>query len=159
MFRALALLCISLALAGCSGVRAPEQLSGLWSSGEAACEAGVGVRFGADAIQAVYDRRTETLFDHPRYAVEGNGSETRIRITYDLPHMAGGVRAAGARGVLVLMRRDDGGIEPASHQIYDPRTGTVRVRVLNDPVQDLLTLQPCGGASPWRSDLRGRTRA
>ena len=156
MFRVVAPFCILLALAGCSGARAPEQLSGLWSSGQAACEAGVGVRFGANAIEAVYDQRAVALFKHPRYRLERSGGEPRIRITYDLPYLPGGVRSAGAHGVVILVRRDDGGIEPASHQMVDPRTGAVRVRVQNDPVRDLLSLQPCG-PSPWRSELRGRT--
>lgn len=155
MFRALVLLGLALAAAGCGSARTPEQLSGLWSAGPAACEAGVGVRFGAGAIEAVYDRRTEVLFAHPRYELQHGQAETRIRITYDLPRVAGGVRIAGAHGVLVLSRRADGGIAPVSHHLVDGRTGAVRVRMQDDPAQDLLTLQPCG-PSPWRERLRGR---
>ncbi len=150
------LLGLALASAGCGGTRAPAELAGLWSAGPAACEAGVGVRFRADEIQVVYDRQTETLFARPRYHVEEAGDQFRIRIVYDLPRLAGGASSAGAHGVVVLARRPDGGIAPAAHNLVDTRTGAVRLRVLDDPVRDLLTLEPCG-PSPWREEgLRGR---
>lgn len=148
-----ALLC--LALAGCAGARPPEELAGLWSAGSAACTAGVGVRFRGDAIQAVYDRQVETLFAEPRYEVEDRGEHFRVRITYDLPSIAGGVRAAGARGELVLARQPNGGLAPAAHALIDTRTGTTRLRIAGDPVATLMTLEPCG-PHPWREGLRGR---
>ena len=62
---------------------------------------------------------------------------------------------AGAHGVLVLARQDDGGIAPVAHTLIDGLTGSARVRITNDPTAALLTLEPCG-AHPWREDLRGR---
>lgn len=153
------LLGLVLVSAGCGGSRAPAELSGLWSAGPAACEAGVGVRFRGDAIQVVYDRQSETLFARPRYRIEEAEGQFRIRIIYDLPRLAGGARSAGAHGVVVLARQPDGGIAPAAHNLVDARTGAVRLRVLDDPVTDLLTLEPCG-PSPWREEnLRGRLRS
>lgn len=146
-----------LALAGCGEAAVPEQLSGLWSSGPAACEAGVGVRFADQAIEAVYDNRTETLFLRPRYTVEQDGRGVRIRIVYDLPTLPGGARSAGARGVVVLSQRRDGQIAPVSHQLIDGRTGAVRLRLQRDPASDLLRLRRCGPSVPlWEAGLRGR---
>lgn len=144
-------------LAGCSRAAAPPELSGLWSASQPACAAGVGVRFKADAIEAIYDHDRQTLFDHVTYRVERAGAAFRVRITYDLPRLAGGVHTAGAHGVIVLVRRG-GGIVPESHNLIDPRTGAVRVQLDNDPAQTLLTLEPCGG-HPWRNPLRGRSGA
>lgn len=150
-----ALLGLALAATGCGGSRAPEELSGLWSAGPAACEAGVGVRFDVSGINAVYDSQTETLFAHPRYDVLSRGGQFRVRIVYDLPHQIGGARAAGAYGVLVLAQRADGGIGLDAHNLIDPRTGAARLRMLNDPAAQLLALQPCG-PPPWGEGLRGR---
>lgn len=149
-----ALFGLALLAAGCGGARPPAELSGLWSAGPAACQAGVGLRFGARAIEAVYDDQTERLFRHPRYRVERTGEAFRVRIVYELPHMAGGVRSAGAYGVFVLARQPDGGIAPMSHNIVDSKTGAVRLRVADDPAVSLLTLTPCG-AHPWGESLRG----
>jgi hypothetical protein len=138
----------------CSGSRPPEELSGLWSAGQAACAAGVGVRFGADAIEAVYDEETSLLFNRPRYDVEEHGRAFRVRITYSL---AG--EPLGGRGVLVLARGADGGVAPISHTMIDGRTGAARQRIRNDPAVTALTLQPCGDQE-WRDDdLRGREDA
>ncbi len=151
---------LGLALAaGCNGAsRPPPELSGLWSAGQAACEAGVGIRFRADAIEAVYRDETETLFEHPRYRVESSGEVFRVRILYELPRITGGVRSAGAHGVVVLTRQEDGRLVPEAHNLVDPRTGAVRLRIDDDPGAQALTLEPCG-AHPWRGDLRGRTNA
>lgn len=146
------------ATAGCAGSSPPPELSGLWSAGSASCEAGVGVRFRADAVQAIYDRQTETLFADPHYTVESEGGSFRVRIVYDLPRIAGGARAVGAHGVLVLERQDDGGLAPAAHALVDGRTGATRLRIADDPVATLMTLTPCG-AHPWREGLRGRSGA
>ena len=146
---------LGLALAGCAGAPPPEELAGLWSAGPAACEAGVGVRFGADAIEAVYDREVETLFAHPRYELDRDSDVFRVRIVYDLPQLPGGAGAAGAHGVLVLARQPDGSIAPERHTLIDGRTGAARIRFVGDPVSVLLSLEPCG-AHPWREDLRGR---
>lgn len=152
-----AMLGLCLAAAGCGGSEPPPELSGLWSSGPAACSARVGVRFGADAIVVSYDRQEETLFARPRYQpMRGDDDVFRVRIEYDLPKLAGGAGASGARGVMVLARSETGGIAPVLHNLVDVRTGAARLRISDDPAVNALTLQPCG-PSPWREDLRGFT--
>jgi hypothetical protein len=154
----IAWLCLALA-AGCSGAsRPPPELSGLWSAGQAACEAGVGIRFLPDSIEAIYQDDTETLFDRPRYRVESSGEVFRVRILYELPRITGGVRTVGAHGVVVLSRRANGSLVPEAHNLIDPRTGAVRLRINEDPAAQALTLEPCG-AHPGRGDLRGRREA
>lgn len=143
--------------AACTGPRPPDELSGLWSAGEAACAAGVGVRFDNAAIAAVYDDETQVLFDRPRYDVEARGRSFRVRITYDLPPLAGAPRGVGGRGVLVLERKPDGGVAPVSHLLIDDRTGAARQRISNDPAVAALTLKPCGDQR-WQDDeLRDRS--
>ena len=140
---------------GCGAAAAPPQeLNGLWSAGDAACAAGVGVRFTPEAIEAVYEDRRETLFDQPRYVVENAGEDFRVRITYDLPRITGGANPVGAHGVIVLAR-DGSGIAPLAHNLIDGLTGTAHLRIADDPAVTALTLQPCG-RHPWREDLRGR---
>lgn len=147
---------LGLALTGCAGAHPPEALDGLWSAGPAACASGVGVRFRADAIEAVYDDEVEILFERPRYEIETETSEAfQVRIVYDLPRPRGGSRVVGAHGVLTLARQPDGGIAPVAHALMDGRTGAARVRLVNDPAAALMTLEPCG-AHPWREQLRGR---
>lgn len=148
------LLCLAPACA--APTRPPDELSGLWSAGPAACAAGVGVRFNADAIEVVYEDETATLFDRPHYELESSGRSFRVRITYQLPRVTGGARVAGAHGVVVLARQPSGGIAPLTHAIVDARTGSARLRIDDDPAVTALTLSPCG-AHPWREDLRGRT--
>lgn len=148
-------LSLVLALAGCGGAQRPEELAGLWSAGPAACAAGVGVQFGDHAIAAVYESQHETLFDRPRYQVEGEGADFRVRILYDLPHRPGGARSTGAHGVLVLKRGANGVLSGATHNLVDPRTGSARLRIDNDPALSAMSLEPCG-AHPWRETLRGR---
>ncbi|GAN00427.1 hypothetical protein U91I_04093 [alpha proteobacterium U9-1i] len=131
-------------------------MAGLWSAGQAACAAGVGVRFGADSIAAVYDSQREILFDRPRYVVESGGDAFRVRITYDLPHRPGGARASGAHGVLVLTRDQSGGLQPLTHNLIDGLTGSARLRVADDPALSAMNLEPCG-PHPWREELRGRS--
>lgn len=149
---ALLWLCLT---AGCVAAP-PAELSGFWSASPAACEAGVGVRFGARAIELIHDDAGETLFAHPRYTRERTGNSFRLRIVYDLPRMAGGAYGLGARGEVVLVRLPDGGIAPLTHNILDGRTGAARLRFVGDPGAALLTLKPCG-PSPWREALRGRS--
>jgi hypothetical protein len=140
---------------GCSGgSQPPAELAGLWSAGPAACAAGVGVRFGPRAIEAVYEEQRETLFERPRYRVEGLGENFRVRITYALPRLPGGARSLGAHGVIVMVRRGVG-VVPAAHNLMDGRTGSARLRIANDAAIRALTLTPCG-AHPWREQLRGR---
>lgn len=150
----LSLLCLASACAQPS--HPPAELAGLWSAGPAACAAGVGVRFEPDAIEVVYEDETQTLFDHPRYKLEGSGETFRVRITYQLPRVTGGARVVGAHGVLVLARRANGVIAPVMHTISDARTGSARMRIGDDPTMQAMTLTPCG-EHPWREDLRGRT--
>lgn len=153
--RSLALAGLAVAAAGC-GDAPPAELDGLWSANQAACAAGVGVRFTADAIEAVYARQRETLFEHPQYDVIGQGDDFRVRITYALPRMAGGAHDPGAHGVLVLARSGDGGVAPAMHNLVDGRTGAARLRIADDPARSVLTLRPCA-AHPWDDQgLRGR---
>lgn len=152
----IALLGLSVA-AGCEASQPPPaELSGLWSAGQAACAAGVGVEFGTEAIEAVYEHERQTLFQHPSYEVEAAGDAFRVRIIYDLPRITGGVRAAGAHGVLVLQRQG-AMIAPVSHTLIDPRTGAARLRIADDPAAAALTLTPCGD-HPWRETLRGRSQ-
>lgn len=150
----IALIGIAVALAGC-GSAPPRELSGLWSAGQASCAAGVGVRFTSGAIEAVYDQRSETLFEHPRYERVGSGNPFRVRIVYDLPRQPGGAYVVGARGVLVLARMPDGSITPQMHNLLDPRTGAARMTLRDDPAVEALTLVPCSGGTR-RADLRGR---
>jgi hypothetical protein len=146
-----------LSVAGaCGQTPPPVELNGLWSAGLAACEAGVGVRFGMESIDAVYDdEQTETLFAHPKYEVLDDGRDFRVRIRYELPYVVGGARSAGAHGVLVLARQDDR-LLPVGHTLIDGLTGAARVRLVDDPVDNALSLTPCG-AHPWREPLRGRS--
>ena len=148
-----AVLSCALILAGC-GEGPPQELNGLWSAGPAACAAGMGVRFEPDAITAIYRNQRETLFEQPRYEVEERGAAFRVRIVYDLPRLAGGAQSAGAHGVLVLARDSDGVLAPTSHTLVDTITGSVRMRIADDPAR-ALTLRPCGD-HPWTEPLRGR---
>lgn len=144
-------------VASCGGgSRPPQELAGLWSAGPAACEAGVGIHFTSEAIEAVYGESSETLFARPHYKLEGEGDARRVRITYDLPRRPGGARSIGARGMIVLMHGEDGRIIPETHNLLDGRTGAARLRIADDPARALLSLQPCG-PSPWSVGLRGLT--
>jgi hypothetical protein len=154
-FLRLAALSFVLAISGCGRSGPPEELAGLWSAGPAACEAGVGVRFRADAIFAVYsDDSRETLLNRPHYRVEGRGEHFRVRIQYQLPRLPGGARS-GASGVLVLERGESGGLAPASHNLVDSRTGSARLRMVDDPAIRSFALSPCA-PHPWAGNLRGR---
>ena len=145
------------ALAASCAAPPPAELSGLWSAGPAACAAGVGVRFGDDAIAAIYDHDRQTLFEHPRYYDESRHGVLRVRIEYSLPQQPGGAVSAGAEGVLELGRASDGGLEVLSHNLLDHRTGTAQVRIVGDPAADVLRLVPCDGAHPVIIEqLRGR---
>jgi hypothetical protein len=150
----LAGLCFSV-VSGCGApAPPPAELSGLWSTGQASCDAGIGVRFGVDAIEAVYDDERQTLFEHPRYQTEQADGAFRVRITYALPRLAGGARSAGAHGVVVLARHGEG-LAPERHNLFYGQTGAALVRIEDDSAMATLTLVPCG-AHPWREQLRGR---
>jgi hypothetical protein len=155
-FLHLAALSLVLAISGCVRSGPPEELAGLWSAGPAACAAGVGVRFRADRIYAVYaDDRSETLLNRPHYRIEGRGEHFRVRIQYQLPRLPGGARSAGAFGVLVLERGETGALAPASHNLIDSRTGSARLRIVGDPAIRSFALSPCA-PHPWAGSLRGR---
>ncbi|HWA01707.1 MAG TPA: hypothetical protein VG841_15470 [Caulobacterales bacterium] len=158
--RALAISALCLLAAACAGGRAPAQLSGLWSAGPAACEAGMGVRFESDEVAIVYDRQRQTLLERPRYSLEQVTARIfRVRIQYDLPHRPGGAHVAGAYGVLVLEGEPDGALRPTSHNLIDSRTGSVRLRIDNDPAISALSLHSCERTSNGGpEELRGRAR-
>lgn len=153
--RKLGSLGFALATVGCAAPP-PEELSGLWSAGPAACAMGVGVRFGGDAIEIVYPERTEVLFERPRYEADREGEAFRVRISYDLPRLPGGATAVGAHGVVTLTRSPNGDIAPVGHMLADPRTGAVRTRIVDDPAVEALTLSPCEGVRAPKLPLRGR---
>lgn len=149
---------LGLTLAAGCGARAapPTELAGLWSTGEASCAAGVGIRFTSDAIEAVYDDdETATLFDRPRYRVISTGEDFRVRVTYALPQVEGQGSRPGAHGVLVLARHGEL-IAPVAHSMVDGLTGSARMRIADDPAVTALTLQPCERHA-WREPLRGLT--
>ncbi|PZO46740.1 MAG: hypothetical protein DCF16_18645 [Alphaproteobacteria bacterium] len=151
---------LGLSLAAGCGARdePPTELAGLWSTGDASCAAGVGIRFTSDAIQAVYnDDEAETLFEQPRYQVVTAGEDFRVRITYALPSIEGHSRRPGAHGVLVLARHGEL-IAPVAHSLVDGLTGSARMRIADDPAVTALTLQPCGRHA-WREPLRGLSPA
>lgn len=139
--------------AGCARSAPPPELDGLWSPSEAACAAGVGIRFTPEAIEAVYHGEAEVLFAAPVYDLERGGEAFRVRITYALPRPVGGAAVVGARGVLVL-ERAGGRLEAAAHNLIDHRTGAARLRIEDDPAMMTMSLQPCG-RHPWGDELRG----
>jgi hypothetical protein len=137
-----ALIC-ALGLGAC-GSKPPAELAGMWSTGPAACEAGVGIRFNRQAIEAVYDRQRQTLFERPRYTLLRGGRMFRVRIVYDLPRLPGGAYSVGASGVVILARQPDGRIAPVIHNLLDARTGAARLQFVGDPAVAALTLTRCG---------------
>jgi len=147
---------ISIFAASACTAKAPPELAGMWSTGPAACEANVGVRFEGHAIQASYDRHRETLFENPRYTLLRGGRMFRIRIVYDLPRLPGGAYSVGARGVVILARQTDGRIAPEIHNLLDARTGAARLQFVGDPAVAALTLMRCG-ERPRPIELRGAT--
>ncbi len=146
--------CLLGVLAGCH-TSAPPALSGLWSSGPAGCEAGIGVRFQSDAIAAFYGDERETLFAQPKYEVLSAEGGLRLRIEYALPRRPGGAHSAGAHGVIELEQREDGSLAPLAHTLFDPRTGSARVRFVEDAAIEMLALMPCGPTHAPMG-LRGR---
>lgn len=149
---------LALALTGCSDAAAPpSELDGLWSTGDASCAAGVGIRFTEAAIMAIYPDQEEVLFAAPQYDEISSEGRFRVRVTYQLPDLAGAGPRPGAHGVIVLSRHG-GLLAPESHAMVDGLTGSARMRIGDDPVTTALTLQPCG-RHPWREPLRGLTPA
>ena len=151
-------LCLTAASSGCgASLGPPAELLGLWSAGPAACAAGVGLSFDNNVVQARIGGEREALFDDPIYRREGIGDAFRVRIDYQLPQ-AHGVSRVGPRGALVLERGPEGRLRPVSHVTTDPLTGSVRLRIKDDPVLSSLDLRPCG-AHAWTEGLRGRRAA
>jgi hypothetical protein len=141
-------------LAACGASRPPPELAGVWSRGQGACEANVGVVFARDAVRMDLMGAGDSLIARPSYAVERAGERTRVTIRYPLTRRPGGVSARG-QGVLVLERGADGWLRPVSHRIRDARTGSVRVRLDGvAPLEEAFTLRRCGDA--WIDGLRGR---
>lgn len=149
---------LGLALAACGEVTAPpSELDGLWSTGDASCAAGVGIRFTEAAIVAVYPDEEDVLIAAPHYDEISSEGRFRVRVTYALPAVEGAGPRPGARGVLVLSRHGQL-LAPEQHTLVDGLTGSARMRIADDPVTTALTLQPCG-RHPWREPLRGLTPA
>ncbi|MET0181463.1 MAG: hypothetical protein ABW199_01110 [Caulobacterales bacterium] len=130
---------------------APEELSGLWSTGPAGCGAGMGLEFAEDSIDAVYPGERQILFLNPRYEPQREGSAFKVRIEYDVAP-----NAPNMVGVLDVERGPDGSLRPVSHRITDTLTGTTRLRVGYDPLALALTVRPCA-PNAWNGELRGRT--
>ncbi len=153
MRRVFLVLALVVLAASCAGRSAPpRELSGLWSAGPGACDAGIGLRFEESAVAALYAGERETLFANPRYDARRDGDSFEVRIAYDPP---GAAPDGGVRGVLVLRRREDGWLTPIAHHMEDPRTGTTRMRIVDDAMALALTVRPC--AEPvWIAGLRGR---
>jgi hypothetical protein len=142
-------------LGGCSRGGPPEELAGLWSSGPAGCEAGIGVQFEPGAVAAHYVAGREPLLKGTAYEIERRGARVRVRIAYDLPTSPGGVRSPGARGVLVVERGDDGWLNAVAHRLEDSRTGSARINIGPDPIASAFHLRKCGPGA-WIEGLRGR---
>lgn len=138
-------------LAGCG--EPPQELAGVWSAGPAACAAGMGLEFGKRSIDAVYAGERQILFQNPRYAVEHGPDALRIVVRYDAPPAGGEKRV---RGEVVLERGADGWLKPLSRRLEDPRTGTVRIRIGDDPLTTALAVRRCGPDS-FIPGLRGRS--
>ncbi|MBL8548574.1 MAG: hypothetical protein JNJ73_01210 [Hyphomonadaceae bacterium] len=148
----------ALALTACGEEGPPSELAGLWSSGPAACEAGIGVRFKPEAVAAHYSVGDEALLQDPIYQIERRGAHVRVRIVYSLPTQTGGAHSPGARGILVVERGGDGWLNAVSHRLEDRRTGSARLVIANDPVATAFHLRKCG-AGAWIEGLRGRAGA
>jgi len=144
----------------CSGEASapPRELDGLWSTGNASCAAGVGIRFTDAAIVAIYPNdQQEILFDAPRYEEIAAGEGFRVRVTYELPPLEDAPPRPASHGVIVLARHG-GLLAPVQHTMVDGLTGSARTRIGDDPITTALTLQPCG-RHEWRETLRGLTPA
>lgn len=142
--------------AACTQGGPPPELSGLWSSGPAACEAGVGVRFESGVVAAHYaGGGVVPLLNTPDYDVERRGARVRVRILYKLPAPAGGASSPGANGVLVVERGDDGWLNAVTHRLQDARTGSARITIGPDSVVSAFHLRRCGPGA-WIAGLRGR---
>jgi hypothetical protein len=148
MWRALLLSGLLALTAGCE-TGPPPALQGLWSTGPAACAAGVGLEFREDAIAAVYGSERETLFARPRYRETYTRAGLEISVDYELP------QGRGMEGRLVLRRGDDGWLRPISHQMRTKLTGAVRAPIGEDRTALALTVRPCA-PDAWLAGLRGR---
>ena len=141
------------ALGACAKTRAPVELDGLWSRSLAACAAGLGVTFRADAVQARFGHDTFVLLPDPRYAVHEEGGRAVVRIDYRLPSAPGGANAALGRGVVELERTAGGRIAPRAAYFLDLQTGTARAPLAHGPLNEALDLGLCP------ADLVGRGQA
>lgn len=122
---------------------APVELEGLWSRSLEACGAGLGVTFRGDAVRARFGGETFVLLSDPRYEVRSNVRGVRIRISYRLPAAPGGVNSALGRGIVELERSRTGRLKPVARWFTDAQTGSVRVSLSADPLDDALDLGLC----------------
>lgn len=145
LFHALAGALVAL-ICGCSPHAAgpPLELAGLWSRGEGACAAQLGVTFSKEAITAQTPDGRAILFKNPVYELEQGGPRFRVRIRYALPSVPGRVTGRGRFGVLILARDAAGWLHPVTHHTQDTRTGSARLRLAQPYVTQALTLVRCG---------------
>ncbi|MGE3302946.1 MAG: hypothetical protein AB7M12_07505 [Hyphomonadaceae bacterium] len=109
----------------------------------AACAAGLGVTFRADAVRARFGDETLVLLTTPRYEARPEGAGSRVRIYYSLPHTPGGVRADLGRGVIELERSPAGRLRPVAGWFTDLQTGAAHARLAPGPLDDMLNLGLC----------------
>jgi hypothetical protein len=107
----------------------PPELEGLWSRGEGACEAGLGVTFGHDAVRAQTMDGQHTLFAAPVYSVERRGAVLTVRIRYQFPDVAGAVTGRGRYGLLELSQDREGWLRLVNHYSIDTRAGSARLQL------------------------------
>jgi hypothetical protein len=146
-WRALAILLVAGAATGCAKTRAPAELDGLWSRSLAACAAGLGVTFRADAVRARFGADTFVLLADPHYEVRDSGASAMVRIDYRLPSAPGGVNAALGRGVIQLERTAAGRLAPHGAWFVDLQTGSARAALAPGPLSSALDLGLCPSAA------------
>jgi hypothetical protein len=103
----------------------------------------LGVTFRGDAVRARFGGETFVLLSDPLYEVRSNVRGARIRISYRLPAAPGGVNAALGRGIVELERSRTGRLKPVARWFTDAQTGSVRVSLAADPLDDALDLGLC----------------
>jgi hypothetical protein len=129
-------------LAAC-GARPPKELSGLWSTGPAACAAGLGVTFRRDGVWAHYAKDEFVLMAAPRYTVTPTPDGALVRIDYKLPGAPGGVAADLGRGVIELERSRMDRLRPVRSRFVDLRTGAATLPLHAGPMEQAMQLARC----------------
>jgi hypothetical protein len=115
----------------------------LWSTGPAACAAGLGVTFRGDSVRARFEDDEFVLMAAPRYAVARTADGAIIRIEYQLPTEPGGVSGDLGRGVIEIERTDAGRLVPLRRRFVDLRTGSARLPLKAGALEHALTLAKC----------------